>query len=294
MTSRERVRAVLNGQLPDYIPNGLGGCETAGMHVLTYEKLRKILGLPKSPPMIDTFMSNAVFEQDVLQAMEGDILLLASPSMCRSEFRGNNIPGQWKELDLWGTSLLVSAADSFSKSDNGDVEWNSYLICPDGSYFFDAPVNPEIQYDIELPDPDNYNPPHEIPENKLRRLEKLAEWAYNETDYAICLGETLTDLQYLPGGYINGIILMKQEPELIKAFLNKAADASLAQLRLLNQAVGKYVDILSMAHDFSDNRGVIFGEYLWREVYKPCYKRLFAEWKKISGMKINLHCCGSV
>ena len=32
MNSRERVHAVLNHQLPDRVPNGLGGCETAGLH----------------------------------------------------------------------------------------------------------------------------------------------------------------------------------------------------------------------------------------------------------------------
>ena len=38
MNSRERVEKVLSHQMPDYIPNGWGGCETAGMHVLAYDK----------------------------------------------------------------------------------------------------------------------------------------------------------------------------------------------------------------------------------------------------------------
>lgn len=49
MTSRERVRAVLNHEMPDRIPNGLGGCETAGMHVITYDKLQALLGLKGYP-----------------------------------------------------------------------------------------------------------------------------------------------------------------------------------------------------------------------------------------------------
>lgn len=43
MTSRERVRAVLNHQIPDRVPNGLGGCETTSLHVLAYDNLQKIL-----------------------------------------------------------------------------------------------------------------------------------------------------------------------------------------------------------------------------------------------------------
>ena len=43
MTSRERVRAVFNHQIPDHVSNGLGGCETSGLHVLTYDHLRALL-----------------------------------------------------------------------------------------------------------------------------------------------------------------------------------------------------------------------------------------------------------
>jgi uroporphyrinogen decarboxylase len=38
ITSRQRVRRTLERQPTDRIPNGLGGCETAGMHMLAYDK----------------------------------------------------------------------------------------------------------------------------------------------------------------------------------------------------------------------------------------------------------------
>ena len=141
MTSRERVRAVLNRQPADRIPNGLGGCETAGLHVVAYDTLQQLLGVPRTPPRLDTFMTNAVFELPVIEAMGGDIVLLASPRMCRSDLRG---------------------------------------------------------------------------------------------------------------------------------------------------------DILSIAHDFGDNRGVTIGAPLWREIYKPYYKQLFTGWQSLTNMKVNLHSCGAI
>jgi len=241
-------------------------------------------------------MCNAVFEEDALQAIESDILLLASPLMCKSDLRGSGIDAQWKKLTLWETKLRIPRADEFRELNDGGVEWTTYAnrVCPTGSFFFDEPIMPDYVYDEVLPNPDDYNPPHDISDTELRHFEDLAKQAYNETEYSICFGETLTDLQYLPGGFVSGLILMNQERELIKEFVNKSVDAALAQLVLLEQAVGKYVDILSIAHDFSDNRGVIFGEPLWREIYKPCYKRLFGQWGKLTNMKSNLHCCGSV
>ena len=51
---------------------------------------------------------------------------------------------------------------------------------------------------------------------------------------------------------------------------------------------------LSIAHDFGDNRGVMIGDELWREIYKPHYKKLFQGRHSITNMKINLHSCGSI
>jgi uroporphyrinogen decarboxylase len=104
----------------------------------------------------------------------------------------------------------------------------------------------------------------------------------------------VTDLQIQPGGMIGAMILMVEEPDVMRAFLEKSMEASLKQIALLDQAVGKYVDILSIAHDFGDNRGVTIGADLWRKIYKPYYKRYFEGWKKTTDMKINLHSCGSI
>ena len=80
----------------------------------------------------------------------------------------------------------------------------------------------------------------------------------------------------------------------MEALLKKSVEVSLKQLKQLEQAVGKYVDVLSIAHDFGDNRGVMIGDELWRKVYKPYYKELFCGWHAITNMKVNLHSCGSI
>ena len=93
---------------------------------------------------------------------------------------------------------------------------------------------------------------------------------------------------------IQWLILLKENPEIMGEFLDKSVRSALSQLEQLDQAVGKYVDILSIAHDFGDNRDVLIGAGLWREVYKKPYFDLFQGWKKLTDMKINFHSCGSV
>ncbi len=295
MTSRERVRAVLNRQPADRIPNGLGGCETAGLHVVAYDTLQQLLGVPRTPPRLDTFMTNAVFELPVIEAMGGDIVLLASPRMCRSDLRGD-IAGQWKEQELWGRTFSVPVTEYFTHHDDGTITWDSVggAVCPKDAFFFDHISHTDLLADFGTPDPDRYHPSDTISDAVLEKLERTARQLYNETDLSICLGETITDLQVQPGGMIGAMVLMMEEPDIMREFLRKSAEAALKQIRLLDQAVGKYVDILSIAHDFGDNRGVTIGAPLWREIYKPYYKQLFTGWQSLTDMKVNLHSCGAI
>lgn len=292
MTSRERVQKVLNHQLPDRVPNGLGGCETVGLHLLAYDNLQRILGVEARPPRLDTFMTNAVFEEPVIRAMDGDIILLASPNMCGSPLRGD-VDHLWKEQKLWGKTFSVSVREEFQENSDGSISWGG-MVCPKGTFYFDHKGDTDLLADFGVPDPDGYHPRDTIAEETLRNLEEQAKRLYEETDLSICLGESVTDLQVQPGGMIGAMILMVEEPEIMQAFLEKNLEAGLKQIALLEQAVGKYVDILSIAHDFGDNRGVTIGDELWRKIYKPYYKRYFDGWKKTTDMKINLHSCGSI
>ncbi len=295
MNARERVRTVLNGLIPDRIPNGLGGCETCGMHIMAYDRLQSVLGVKKTPPRLDTFMTNAVFEEDVISKMEGDIILLASPNMCKSPLRGN-IADHWKQETLWGKTFSVSVRDFFRKNDDGSIVWETAgdTVCPPGGFYFDHNAPTDLTQEFDVPDPDDFHPRDTISDETLRQLENEAKRLYEETELSICLGESITDLQIAPGGMVGSMVLMIEEPEIMKALIDKCADAGLKQIELLHQAVGKYVDVLSVAHDFGDNRGVTIGAKLWREIYKEAYQKFFSGWHKRTNMKINLHSCGSI
>ena len=294
MTSRERVQAVLNHQLPDYLPNCWGGCETAGMHLLPYQELVAALGLQPRPSRVDTFMFNAVMDIDVTLAMQGDMLLIASPLMCSRPLRAKE---GWRKHQLFGIEAELT--------DNYDFEHTpgmSYLLdhgrrvmrCPAGGTYYDGMPGGDMFDDAETPPADTFNPRHEIPEEKLRALEKAAKEAYEGTEFSLCLGETITDLQLTPGGMLAWYEALLTEPDLTDEYLGKAVDAALDQIVQLDQAVGKYCSMMSIAHDLGDSRGVTIGAQLFRERYKPHYKRLYEGWHARTGMKVNMHSCGAI
>ena len=294
MTSRERVEAVLNHQIPDSLPNCWGGCETAGLHILAYNELVRLLGLKPRLPRVDTFMFNAVMDEDVLLAMDGDMLLIDSPLMCAKPLRAKE---GWAAHDLFGIRVELT--------DNYDFEQTpgmTYLLdrgrrvmrCPAGGTYFDNMPGGDMFGDAEVPNPSHYHPSHEIREEKLRQLEAVAKEAYETTDFALCLGETVADLQLSPGGMIAWYDALLNEPEITDEYLGKNTEAALDQIVQLEQAVGKYCSIMSIAHDLGDSRGVTIGPRLFRERYKPFYKKLFEGWHARTKMKVNLHSCGAV
>lgn len=294
MTSRQRVQRVLAGETVDRIPNALGGCETAGMHVLAYDKLKQILGVSDTADRIYTFMTNAVFELSVLNAMDGDVIILNS-RMCPSRLWGNDVVSEWKGQMLWGKQFQVPNAWQFHTETDGTIWWDGHRKCPPGGVYFDGIPGPSDLPDMSnQPSPRDYRPSHELSQEYLRKLEDSAQWLYQNTDYSIACGETIQDLQLKPGGLHAWWMRMVMEPDACHEFLARAVEASLSQLKQLDQAVGKYCDTLMIADDIGDVRGVTCGPDLWRGIYKPHYSRWWTEWHQITDMKVSFHSCGSL
>jgi uroporphyrinogen decarboxylase len=261
---------------------------------MAYDTVQRMYHLPRQAPRIGTFMTNAVFEEPFIAAVEGDMLLIASPHLCRSPLRGKHALDHWKEQQLWGNTYRVPETEVFKTMADGSIAWETTgCVCPPGGYYFDWPgggsMYDEFRYDL-----DGYQPADSFSDEFLRNLQDTAKQCYEETDYSLNLGETVTDLQCQPGGRFGWMVLLKENPDLMKGYLAKAVEASLKQIALLDQAVGTYVDTLLIADDMGDNRGVTIGEENWRDVYKPYYHELFHGWHERTAMKISLHCCGSV
>lgn len=294
LTPRERVRRLLRRERVDSIPNGLGGCETAGLHNLAYDTLKRALGVTDRANRMCTFMNNAVFEPPVLRAVDGDIILLGS-RMCPSPLWGDDAGCHWKDLRIWDMDIQVPAAWCFRQDPDGTWWWDDWAKCPPGALYFDpVPGASGLSLYAEYPSPDGFSPSHELPEGLLTGLQQQARFLYETTGYAIACGEMIHDLQLQPGGHVSWWMRMVEEPQACHEFLGKACDAALAHIKQLDQAIGQYCDILGIAHDLGDSRGVTIGPDLWREIYLPHYRRLFTEWHSLTDMKVNLHTCGAV
>jgi len=295
MTSRERVRAALCRQQTDRCPNGLGGCETAGLHILAYQKARKLLRLPERPVKVNTFMYNAVFERDALSAMHGDILLIESPNLSPSSIRKDR---GWRAERMFGTWVLLPDADELViEADNCMYlarDGVRYAKCPAGGLYFDSIAQDPLFGEVPMPKPSQLSYRRLTNDEKLRELEETAKRYFEETSFSLCCGESICDLQLMPGGMLNWYDALLGDLGLAGEFLERATDAAIADLEVLSQALGDRCDMLPIAHDLGDRRGVTMGPELFRRAYLPHYRRLFAAWHERTGMRILMHSCGSI
>jgi len=309
LTSRERVRKLLAREKIDRIPNGLGASINTGMHMLAYNKLKKILGINNSVTRMMSFEANALFDLPVLEAIEADMIPLGL-KINPARFWVPEHKEDWKVAEIWNEKFMIPKRWNVTKDEQGvtwldGFKWDTFnfnvplqeagcrLKCPFEGYHFD-PVYLDNFVPLANPTPDEYHPPYDYLDEWLRTLEESARWLFENTEYSIVCDEMINDLQVAAGGAEVWWMRMITEPQGVHAFLAKACEAGLSQLKLLDQAVGKYADMLMIAHDFGDLRGVQIGPERWREIYKPHYKRLFTEWHKITKMKVSLHSCGSI
>jgi uroporphyrinogen decarboxylase len=173
---------------------------------------------------------------------------------------------------------------------NGNQDWK----CPPGGLFFDPlPSYADVEGGLEIT-PEDYNPPLDLPEERLRALEESARWLFENTDFALLCAPCTTHLELLIGGREAWWVRIATDPSGVNEFLAKAVESALAQLRLLDQAVGKYALMHQIPDDMADLHGVSIGVESWREIYKPHYKRLFGEWHRTTSMRVLLHSCGAI
>jgi len=74
MTSRERVRKAVSFEEPDRVPIDLGGMKASGISAITYDLLKKRLGLRTPTRILDPRFMIAVVEEEILSRFHVDVV----------------------------------------------------------------------------------------------------------------------------------------------------------------------------------------------------------------------------
>jgi uroporphyrinogen decarboxylase len=302
MTSRERVLSALNHREPDRVPVDLSGHRSSGIAAIAYPRLRKALGLPPRPVRVyDPVQQMAIVDEDVLERFGVDTI-----EMGRAFALDDKWWTDWTLPD--GSPCLMPV---WAKPERRDGEWvlrspsgTVLARMPDGALYFEQCYWPWLETEdldhlreafaesmwtgIASPPGPSVSDPSELAEGARRLREG--------TDRAIVglFGGNLFETGQFLYRMDNYLMILAGEPDRAHAFLDKLVEVHLDNLERFLGAVGPYIDVIVFGDDLGGQKGPLLSPKMYRELFKPRHKFLWAQAKKLANVKVMLHCCGAV
>ena len=258
-------------------------------------------------------MMLGVVEDDVLQAIGGDVLGLNSPSTLLG-YRNEN----WKPWKLpEGTEVLMGGGFAVSYDSigtayaypKGNTSVPPSAKMPATGLYFDNIIRQDDLTNHNFEARKDYADQYGLfSDEDCLHYEQKSKELYENTDYALFgnffLGG-VGDIFHIPGAWIEHprgvrdleewIMAHYDHPDYVKEFFDMQTEIELQNLELYRQAVGdRIVAIAISGTDFGAQCNTLISPAAYREFYKP-YHRVFNEWvHKNTNWKVFFHTCGSI
>jgi uroporphyrinogen decarboxylase len=275
MTSRQRVLAAINHQVPDRVPIDLGGNQT-GIHKFAYQDLIRHLGIEDELTIMDAVQQLARPCEAVLERFHVDTRYIAAGA-------GEGFQGEIVK-NLRGGKLWHDLTDEFG------VVWSM----PDNHpYYMDISHSPLAT--ATLKDLKDYPFPRGDDPARFATIRQQALRIRNETPSAVISG--ICGVVYEICWYMRGLeqwyMDMLQQPEFCEAFLDRTLKFWLDWFRLFLDEVGDLVDVIMIGDDLAGQTGPLFRPDFYRRVVKPRHQQLVEYIRSRTQAKIWYHTCGA-
>jgi uroporphyrinogen decarboxylase len=275
MTSRERVLAALNHEIPDRVPIDFGGNQT-GIHKNAYRNLARHLGFDEEIRIMDDVQQLARPSERVLERFHVDTRYVgAGPA---STWKGGIVQAER------GGRIWHDLTDEFG------VRWS---MPDDQPLYMDITLNPLA--DAAIKDVRDYAWPKGGDPGRFAGLRDRALHILNDTPYAVVSG--ISGVIYEFGWYLRGLERwfcdLLTDPEFCEAVLDRMLKYWLDWFRLFLDEVGDIVDVIMIGDDLAGQDGPLFHPEIYRRLVKPRHKRLVRYIRSRTRAKIWYHTCGS-
>ena len=313
MTSKERVRAVVDHQEADRLPVDFGSSFITGIHCSVVEALRHHYGLEKRPVKVcEPYQMLGEVEEDLLDAMGIDVQPIF-PHRTIFGFPNEN----WKEWKTpWGQEVLVS--EHFHTYT--DPQGNTYIHpqgdtsapasghMPRTGYFFDTIERIDPGYDE-----DDLKVEDNLEEFGLMKDEEAAYWKsqaerYRDCDRAISVhlnGTCLGDIALVPAPFlknpkgVRGVadwyMTVAEEPEFVMELFDRQTEIALQNMARLHAIAGDVIDIVVVCGtDFGTQNSLFCGVPKVREIWLPRYQKINDWIHANTNWRTFKHSCGAV
>ncbi|HUT64330.1 MAG TPA: uroporphyrinogen decarboxylase family protein [Anaerolineae bacterium] len=315
MTSRERVRSALNHRQPDRVPVDFGSTMVTGISVSLISQLRRELGLDvpgDRVKVIEPYQMLGEIKDDLREKMFIDCIgLFGLKNMFGFENRN------WKPWTLFDrTEVLVP--DLFNRDPDvngnipmfagGDRSYPPCAIMPKGGFYFDSMDRQKPIDEHFLNVEDNLEEFGLYSEEELKHLEKQSEWLFTNTEYALVYsmgGTSFGDIAFVPGpslkdpkgirGVEEWYISTVSRRDYVYEVFERECEIGLMNLISVKEAVGDRIDVIFITGtDFGTQRGPFISPDAYRDLFKPCHRKICDWIHKNTSWKVFIHTCGGI
>ena len=296
MTSRERVRKMLRGELKNSFCISIGGMANDNMSAYAYAKLLKHLGLEKPIRVYDLFQMIPILDLEVVARLGGDFVHAQRP-----RYRFNMDQRNWKEGTLNDGTPCYYPAEFETEPDAKGGRWvrmdgEPYAYMPKNGLYFDIMRHP-LQEAENIEDLRRIHPAVVMSQEDIDYTVEQIEYLYENTDKAIVLlfAGQLVEQGQRDFGFEDFYCNMVLEKELMHSYFRLITDAYMENLRRILDRAGDKIDVIWFCDDIGSQDSLQFSIPMYKEMIKPYVSEM---WGYIHAdhpnCKVLYHSCGAV
>ncbi len=300
MTSRERVRKILNFEQADRPAIDLGATRMTGTSAWTYQALKNALSIKGGATRVfDLFQMLAEVEESVLDALGCDFVMVPDEALHYGLTRNG-----WIDYTFWdGQTFQVPTGFRPQELESLDLlvgdgsDWTEPVArMPSGGRYFDAINVANLTDTFEVPHQDeaDWNLPGPIDDALLEKKLAQIESLYESTDRALVTTPPF-NLSSGYGGLYQWGMKMALEPDHCRAYMVAQGEASACRARQFLGAVGEYVDVVVLTGaDYGTQDREAYRPSLFGECMTPGWKIVCDAVHEFPNVKVWVHSCGSI
>lgn len=300
MTSRERVRKILNFEEADRPAIDLGATRMTGTSAWTYGALKRALGIEGGTTRVfDLFQMLAEVEEPVLDALGCDVVMVPADQMSYGLSRNG-----WKDFTFWdGQTFQVPAGFRPEVTGDGSLlvgegpDWTEPVArMPRGGRYFDAihVANLTETFEVSHLDEKDWDVPGPIEDEVLERELGKIQALYESTDRALVVTPPF-GLSSGYGGLYQWGMKMALDPEHCKSYMMAQSEAAACRARQYLGVVGEYLDVVVLSGaDYGTQDREAFRPELFGKVMTPGWKVVCDAVHAFPNVKVWIHSCGSI
>ena len=275
LTSRERVQAVLNHEIPDRVPIVLGASNATGISVPTYRKLKKLLGVESEEKYLYDWpeLGAAALDEIILERLHSDVRGVhdREPAWVREQNR-TRAPGS-PYFNSWGV---------------GSVEGDP------GTWF--PAIHPlaethAIEAIESYPWPDMNDP------TRVANVKAEAQRLAAENKYAILATPWLAfplERAFAMQRMDRFMLHLGRYPDFTRALLTKIAELCKTLMGNFLREIGENIDMIKIGDDLGMQNSLLMSPKMYREIVKPIHADYIAFIKARTKARVFFHTDGDV